>query len=299
MIQTKVLSDSDLYEQNILLLPGVAEMLLRKISYTAIAATEEEKIAGLLLLKDEGERISIEYVYVLPEYRRTGIGTMLIGESCQLAEDLGRTIQCTASQRNVNPGAFHRFITSCGFTAEKKFQELCFSPELDYSEGCWEEFERATEPIIKRMKQRGYSCISFEEGNRKLKQLAREIGNDFEGGLNPLEMDGLSRKWSFLCIKDKEPAAFLAASFNDGIIDIKNFSCCRGYRNTGAAMLPLYEFVSRVMETQKTSQHEIWKVRVVIEVDEERPMMDRMLKKRFGPMCIERNRMTRYIKNSI
>lgn len=295
MIQTKVLNDNELYEQNILLLPGVAEMLLKKISYTAVAAMEGEKTIGLLLLKDEGERINIEYIYVLPEYRRTGTGTMLIGESCQMAEDLGRILQCTVSQRNTNPGAFHSFITSCGFIVEKKLQELCFSPELDYSEGCYEEFIRTTEPILKRMQQRGYSCISFEEGHRRLKQLGKDIGDDFEGGLNPFELDNLSKKWSFLCVKDKEPAAFLAASFNDGIIDIRQFSCSRGHRNTGAALLPLFEFVSKVMDTQKKSPSELWKVRVIIEEDEGGRLMDRMLKKRFGLTCIERNRITRYI----
>lgn len=212
-----------------------------------------------------------------------------------MAEDLGRKLQCTVSQRNINQGAFHSFITSCGFIVEKKLQELCFSPEIDYSEGCYEEFIRTTEPILKRMQQRGYSCISFEEGHRRLKQLGKDIGDNFECGLNPFELDNLSKKWSFLCVKDKEPAAFLAASFNDGIIDIRQFFCSRGHRNTGAALLPLFEFVSKVMDTQEKSPSELWKVRVIIEEDEGGRLMDRMLKKRFGLMCIERNRITRYI----
>lgn len=295
MIHTKVLNDNELYEQNILLLPGVAEMLLNKISYTAIAAIEGEKVVGLLMLKDEGKRINIEYIYVLPEYRRTGTGTMLIGESIQMAEDLGRTLQCTASQRNIKPGAFRSFITSCSFTVEKKFEELCFSPELDYSEGCWEEFKRNTEPVLKRMNQRGYSCISFEEGHKQLKLLGKDMGQSFECGLDLFELDELSKKWSFLCMKDKEPVAFLAASFSDGIIDIRQFSCSRGHRNTGAALLPLYEFSSKVMETQRTNQSELWKVRVMVEEDEGGRMLYRMLQKRFGPMCIERNRVIRYI----
>lgn len=297
MIQTKVLSDNELYEQSILLLPGIAEMLLTKVSYIAIATMENEKTIGLLLLKDEEERINIEYIYVLPEYRRTGTGTMLIGEGCQMAEDLGRTLQCTVSLRDTNTGAFNCFITSCGFIAEKKLEELSFSPELEYSDGCWEAFKKTTQPILIRMEQRGYSCISFEEGHgrRQLKQLGRDIGEGFEGGLNPFKLDDLSEKWSFLCVKDKEPAAFIAASFKDGLIDIKQFSCSRGHRNTGAALLPLYEFASKVMETQEKKPGELWKVSVTVEGDEGGRMLERMLQKRFGPMCIERNRKTRYI----
>ncbi len=295
MIQTRVLNDNELYEQNILLLPGVAERLLAKASYTAIAAMEEEKVFGLLLLKDEGERISVEYIYVLPEYRRGGIGSMLMGEGCQMAEDLGRTLQCTASQRDINTGAFHSFITSCGFGEEKKLEQLCFSPDKEYSEGCWEEFKRTTEPILRRMRQRGYSCISFEEGHKQLKLLGKDIGEGFEVGLNPFTMDDLNVKWSFLCVKDKEPVAFLAASFKEGVIYIRQFSCSRGHRNTGASLLPLYEFSSKVMDTQEKNPEELWKVSVTVEKDEGGTMLDRMLQKRFGPMCIERNRLTRYI----
>jgi hypothetical protein len=212
-----------------------------------------------------------------------------------MAEDLGRTLQCTASQRDTNPGAFHSFISSCGFNQEKKLEELSFSTEREYSEGCWEEFKRTTEPILKRMKLRGYSCISFEEGHRQLKLLGKDIGEDFEGGLNPFELDDLSERWSYLCIKDKEPVAFLAASFSDGIIDIRQFSCSRGHRNTGAALLPLYEFSSNVMETQEKCPSELWKVRVMVEEDEGGRMLEKMLQKRFGPMCVEKNRLIRYI----
>ncbi len=57
--------------------------------YPMYVATEDSKIVGYLVCRIEDDVVWAESLYVLPEYRRRGIGTALYEKAEEIAENLG------------------------------------------------------------------------------------------------------------------------------------------------------------------------------------------------------------------
>lgn len=75
--------------------------------YTIIGVEDKEKIKGYVILYDNSESLEIMKIGTLPEYRRQGIGKILIDEISKLKKDIFLEVRESNSARE--------FYKSCGF----------------------------------------------------------------------------------------------------------------------------------------------------------------------------------------
>ncbi len=69
-------------------LEQLEEILIDKERYITIVVLDNEKEVGYIILFDNSEALEIMKIGTIPEFKRRGIGTLLIEESLKLKKDI-------------------------------------------------------------------------------------------------------------------------------------------------------------------------------------------------------------------
>jgi ribosomal protein S18 acetylase RimI-like enzyme len=54
-----------------------------------VAESDEESLVGYMICRTQGDRVTVEALYVMPEHRRQGVGNMLYDKAEEMARQLG------------------------------------------------------------------------------------------------------------------------------------------------------------------------------------------------------------------
>lgn len=88
-------------------LKQLEEMSLDRDRYQILGVADEKTIKGYLILYDNSDSLEIMKIATLPEYRREGVGKLLIDEVIKLGKEIFLEVRESNSARE--------FYKSCGF----------------------------------------------------------------------------------------------------------------------------------------------------------------------------------------
>lgn len=169
-----------------------------------------EAFAGYICVADEGSGDRISYAYTVPEFRRMGVFSALVGHVRGRA---ARRLRAALRQKEEFHDAAVKVLLGAGFQPGETLN--IFSCK-GYDFSLWDDFKsRRGDRICAHLKRRGYRAVSFADAGGGILAQIRDSGT-----FNPsLFLDRSEKKLaadlSFAAVKDGKLAAYVLMSRPD------------------------------------------------------------------------------------
>lgn len=227
----------------------------------------------------------LNYVFVVDKLRKNGIGTKLVQASCALAESKCMVeISANVITQNEHGIAIERMLQKAGFEVAQTAKIIRYAKD----EKCrrnWDIFlKERGERICSTLSRRGFRTLPFSEVSVEImERLKTSIGRDFPSNLNPLTYisnphDRLVPEYSFMALKNDEPAAFITVTtVDDKTLVFQQMSAAFRHQGSGLFLLPFAAFMEKFLTGSYT------KISGMIYDDNER--MQSLIKNFIGAMA--------------
>ena len=193
-----------------------------------------EAFAGYICVADEGSGDRISYAYTVPEFRRMGVFSALVGHVRGRA---ARRLRAALRQKEEFRGPVQKVLLRAGFQPGETLN--IFSCK-GYDFSLWDDFKsRRGDRICGHLKRRGYSAVSFADAGEDIQAQIRNSGT-----FNPsLFLDRSEKKMaadlSFAAVKDGRLAAYVLMSRPDqGKVILELLWEDEEFRGRGIIFLP-------------------------------------------------------------
>jgi GNAT superfamily N-acetyltransferase len=201
------------------------------------------------------EKPLLTYIFIEDSFRGQGIGTQLIDGVLNYAKSKKPTyIQANVILQNEFGKVVDHMLKKIGFEVLDTATIIRYAND----EMCKKEWtlfmEKRGARICKTLKERGFITLSFAEASPNVfKTLRIAIGSEFPPNLDPFRYvnninDRLVTEYSFITLKDDEPAAFVTVTtVDDKTLVFQHLSTTFKNQGNGAFLLPFAAFMEKFL----------------------------------------------------
>jgi len=202
-----------------------------------------------------GQRPVLTYLFVHEDFRRQGIGMMLIREALNCAKSKMLSAMCANVVMQSEHGeTVDRLLRKTGFEVSETATVIRYIND----EKCKKEWaffmdKRGTR-ICGALEKRGFQTVSFENTSAEVfYQLENVVKSEFPAYLDPFQFientqDRLVASYSFITVKSDKPAAFITATtVDDKTLVVQQLSTAFEYQGSGIFLLPFAAFMERFL----------------------------------------------------
>lgn len=193
-----------------LLLPEVAERMEDGEAISALAVTIHELAVGAIAGVVTGSRMEILSLYVAPEYRRQGVGTLLVETMLTLARESSYGVEISFTVTEEEHEVLRLFLETLEFKKEEDYGEAIYLTTVG----------ELSNKILKNNTKTNAGVSFFELGTHVLSSTTKQAIHLHEqipeGGLEAKTVD---RDLSVAIIKNEEVVAYIVIdhSWSDGL----------------------------------------------------------------------------------
>ncbi|MBV7272081.1 GNAT family N-acetyltransferase [Clostridium sp. PL3] len=223
----------------------------------AYADDENSSILGFCVLnKMNFKNISLDYLLVREENRRTGIGKKLLAAAINYAKEQGNVavlarIIINTKEEDLSFIIRNKLLTNYGFQITRTSSIIRCN--LEKSKPIWYNFMKEKgEKLIARSKAKGFSVVSFAKAGGLIDNLKKKIKDEFPRELNPTHfidnpVDKLIPELSFIAVKNNIPVSYCIVTTVDGkALVFQQLSVALKYKRTGVFFLPFAAFMEQL-----------------------------------------------------
>lgn len=172
---------------------------------------------GLLIAdSQQDEKLLLEYLWVVENFRRIGIATALMNGCLELAP--GRNLECHVTLVDEADIGFIQFLKKSRFEHYESSDTVVIDRNGTTIRQ-WEEF-MATKGsgLIRRLEKKGLRVVSMAEaGKNVMSSLEKNLDGRFPDDMNPFSAShDILVDYSFIVLKGSEPLAYSIVVSDDG-----------------------------------------------------------------------------------
>jgi GNAT superfamily N-acetyltransferase len=209
-----------------------------------------------------GPRPVLTYLFVHEDFRRQGIGMMLVREVLNCA----KSKMLTSMNANVVKQSEHgetadRLLRQTGFEVSETATVIRYINDEKCKKG-WALFEeKRGRRICGALEGRGFRTASFDNTSAEVfHQLKDDMKSEFPAYLDPFQFidntqDRLVSSYSFITVKSDKPAAFITVTTaDDKTLVFQQMSTAYEYQGSGVFLLPFAAFMERFLSRDAYSK---------------------------------------------
>jgi GNAT superfamily N-acetyltransferase len=214
----------------------------------------DKKLVGIIVFK-LSERPNINYIFVEENFRSQGIGTRLLEAALSSAKDKAiDLLEASTVLQNPFGEITDHMLKKAGFEIYDTATVIRYANDAK-CRGGWDLFmnERGSR-ICNGLAKRGFVTLSFAEATGSVfERLKEAMIDDFPNNLNPFnffsdEEQRVVRDYSFITLKNDEPAAFVTVTtLDDKTLVFQQLSAAFKHQGNGAFLLPFAAFMERFL----------------------------------------------------
>jgi len=264
---------------------------------TMLLMTDENKPLGYVCMTKGYGWCRIQYMYTVPEQRRTGVCSALIAALLQSAQ-LPVLISVT-DQHEACEAVRHL----CGwFDFTQDTTNVVFRCRCGYEEGAaWDDFMNRTGNTFRTMLfHKGIECIRLSDADKTVCDfLYHSLDNEFKSALDPRPFlenasHSLDRTLSCVALKSGQPVAYTLVSRPDSQSAVfEQVSEASAYIGSGTVLLPFMESMTAIQAVARAGGCSRVAYTVYEDNDKANAFFEHLLKK----LTYEKHKNYNYIYN--